>query len=377
MAVIPFRKRRGQLRRYLPFAARALEANFRDLEQPYRLFVHVTNACNARCTMCGIWRKPVGDELSTHELLDVLGNAARYIQWMDITGGEVFLREDIFDILQFVADGMPRMAMFHFATNGLLTERVVRGAEIVARSRIPRFIVTVSLDGPPELHDRMRGVNGCWERSVETFRALRASGVDVVFGMTLTEQNVACFDATLDAVVARVPGVVARDFHVNLAQVSELYYGNRGEIAPAGPSLLDALAWIHRKRGPGFGVVDYLERAYLAHARTYVETGRSPMLCEALSSSAVLGPQGDVYPCIIFDRSIGNVREAGYDLERLWGRPIRKRLREEIRRGKCPHCWTPCEAYQAIIANTLVPGSVWLWQASLPRRSGEGPTGKV
>ena len=29
---------------------------------------------------------------------------------------------------------------------------------------------------------------------------------------------------------------------------------------------------------------------------------------------------------------------------------------EEIRQGKCPQCWTPCEAYQAILANTLPLG---------------------
>ncbi len=328
----------------------------RDLPLPYRLFVHITDACNARCTMCGIWRKPVKDELTTQEILEVLGHSRHHIKWMDITGGEVFVRPDILEILRFVAERMSRMTMFHFATNGLLTDRIVHGARIILNSPIPRFIVTVSLDGPPDLHDRMRGVSGAWEQAVETFRALRSIQVEVVFGMTLTEENANRFDETLAAVSARVPGIRARDFHVNLAQVSELYYGNEGMLEPPGRGCLDALTAIHRKRGGGLGVVDYLERAYLSHARTYLETGRSPMVCEALSSSAVLGPRGHVYPCIIFNRAIGNVRDAGYRIDRLWRREERKRLRAEIRRGRCPQCWTPCEAYQAIIANTLPLG---------------------
>ena len=347
---------RNYLRRLSSFALSALEANHRDLALPYRLFLYVTDACNCRCNMCSIWQKPTDGELTTPELIEVLRNARGHVKWMDVTGGEIFLRPDIEELFGFVAKEMPGLLMFHFATNGLLTDRIVDAARIIARSDIPHFIVTVSLDGPPEVHTRIRGIPGIWPKCMETFRKLRALRVPVVFGMTLTEHNHDQYEATVEAVRREIPEIDHEDFHVNLAQVSDLYYGNRGLIEPPTERLLESVRAIHTKRPKRLGPVNLLERAFLKNAETYLETGVSPMLCEALSSSAVLGTRGDLFPCIIFDKPVGNVRDHGYSIERLWRLEQRNAIREEIRQGKCPQCWTPCEAYQSIIANTLPLG---------------------
>jgi MoaA/NifB/PqqE/SkfB family radical SAM enzyme len=347
---------RNYVRRLSSFAASALEANLRDLDLPYRLFLYVTDACNCRCNMCSIWQKPTDHELETQELLQVLANARHHVKWMDVTGGEIFLRPDVLELFSYIAQEMPGLLMFHFATNGLLTDRIVDAARIIARSDIPHFIVTVSLDGPEALHTRIRGVPGIWPKCMETFRQLRALRVPVVFGMTLTEHNHDRYLETVDAVAKEIPGIRHDDFHVNIAHISDLYYGNRGLIDPPSALLLESAQAIHALRSKGIGPVNLLERSYLKHASSYLETGRSPMLCEALSSSAVLGTRGDLFPCIIFDKPVGNVREHGYSIARLWRTKQREAIREEIRQGKCPQCWTPCEAYQSIIANTLPLG---------------------
>lgn len=347
-------------RRLTSFGMSVLDANFRDLPLPYRLFLYVTDACNCRCNMCNIWQKPTDHELTTDELLKVLQNARHHVKWMDITGGEIFLRPDIEQIFRFVANDMPHLLMFHFATNGLLTDAIVDNARIIHRSAIPHFVVTVSLDGPPELHTRIRGIPGIWDKCMATFKALRRQRIPVVFGMTLTEHNYDQYDATVAAVRQEIPDIQHSDFHLNLAQISDLYYGNRALIAPPLPLILKSVEQIRALRpkrlNPFELPFEMLERAFLRHARAYVETGKTPMLCEALSSSTVLGTRGDVFPCIIYDRPIGNVREAGYSVERVWQGHARKQVREEIRQGQCPHCWTPCEAYQSILANTLPGG---------------------
>lgn len=347
---------RDYLQRLTGFARSALEANFRDLLLPYRLFLYTTDACNCRCNMCNIWQKPTDGELTTPELSRVLINARHHTRWMDLSGGEIFLRPDITDLFTTIAEEMPDLLMFHFATNGILTDKILDCARIIKRSSIPHFIVTVSLDGPPELHEEIRGVPGIWAKCMSTFRGLRAMGVQVVFGMTLTEHNHDQYEATFEAVRREVPGISHQDFHVNIAQVSDLYYGNRSLIDPPYEAILHTVETVAKLRGSGVSPVHFLEQRFLKNAPTYLRTGKSPMICEALSSSCVVGTRGEVYPCIIYDAPIGNLKDHGYSIASLWQTERRKHLREEIREGKCPQCWTPCEAYQSILANVAPLG---------------------
>lgn len=349
---------RDYLHRLGGFASSALDANLRDLPLPYRLFLYSTDACNCRCNMCSIWKRPTDGELSTEELIRVLANAKGHIRWMDISGGEIFLRPDIDDLFSFCGAEMDRLLMFHFATNGLLTDRIVSAAEIIRRSPIPHFIITVSLDGPAALHESIRGVPGIWKRCMATFRELKRLGgnVEVVFGMTLTEHNHDQYEATVEAVRAEIPTITHRDFHVNIAQVSDLYYGNRELIHPPYAAILQTVHQVAKLRGRSLSPVNYLERRFLQNADAYLTENVSPMVCEALSSSCVVGPRGDLFPCIMYDASVGNLREHGYSIGALWQTRRREQLREEIKQGRCPQCWTPCEAYQSILANTLPLG---------------------
>lgn len=347
----------GSFRRYAGFARSVLAVNLGRLELPYRLFLHTTDACNCRCTMCNIWKKPTDGELTLEELTRILDHAAPHIRWLDIAGGEIVLRPDVEPLFQAIVDRLPRLLMVHFATNGLLTERIVACARILRRSAIPQQIVTVSLDGPPALHEQIRGVPGIFARCLETFQALRRLGMPVVFGMTLTEQNVDAYPATFAAVRAHVPEISHHDFHVNLGQVSDLYYDNRGLVNPPLPRLLKAVEEIARLRGWRLHPVSLLEAAFLQQARRFVQTGRTPLPCEALRSSCVLGTRGDLYPCIIYNRSLGNVRQHRYSIATLWQTEARRGLRKEIREGQCPHCWTPCEAYQTLLGNLRPGGS--------------------
>ena len=116
-----------------------------------------------------------------------------------------------------------------------------------------------------------------------------------------------------------------------------------------------------RLRGPARHPVAFLERAYLKRVRQYLETGETPMRCHALRASCFIDSWGNVFPCTIYDKKVGNLRDAGYDLARIWNTPEAEALQREIWESQCPNCWTPCEAYQSILGNALRP--------ALPRRT--------
>ena len=96
--------------------------------------------------------------------------------------------------------------------------------------------------------------------------------------------------------------------------------------------------------------MSYLERKYLERVPEYLETGRSPVPCAALRASVFVDSKGLVYPCSIYDRPLGSLRENDFDLGALLSTADARAAREEVIDEKCPGCWTPCEAYQSLLS---------------------------
>ncbi|MCA9695977.1 MAG: radical SAM protein, partial [Myxococcales bacterium] len=174
-----------QLGKRAELVARLSETWFHRLDSPNRLVLDVTRRCNLRCAMCRTWEDPRRDELSVPEIADLMRQLPR-LTWLDVTGGEVFLRRDAHALLTTIAARARALKILHYPTNGWFTRRVVETCAAL-RERRPevQLIVTVSIDGPPALHDRIRGREGAFDRAIETFTALRAmDGVDVYVGTT-------------------------------------------------------------------------------------------------------------------------------------------------------------------------------------------------
>lgn len=337
---------------YLRLGARAFLSNFRRLKSPYKLTFALTYRCNLRCLACRTWAHPSADDLSLREIGSFFERNP-FFSWVDLTGGEIALREDLPEIIRAIAARSRRLLLLHFPTNGYLVERVLAAARTALAAReagLPRFIISVSLDGPPALHDRLRGVEGSFARALETFGRLRREvGAEAYLGMTLHAENFRSVGETLAAVRRHLPWVKPSDLHFNLVHRS-FFYHNPGEASLLPEEPEDLLSFLP-PAGGAFRPERYLERRYLALARSYLRTGECPLPCLSLSSSCFVDPAGTVYPCAGYDRPLGKLREEGFSLGRLWSSPQAVSLRREIISGRCPQCWTPCEAYQTILGN--------------------------
>ncbi len=353
-----------RLRPYVALGTAALKANFGRLAAPFKLTLCLTFWCNYRCQTCNIWKMKPRDELTLDEIRTFFRRSPGFL-WVDLTGGEPTLRKDFPDICQAVVDECPDLLLLHFPTNGYLTDKVVAAAEAVVRRRRGRrrpekLIVTVSTDGDETTNDAIRGVEGGWRRQIETFRALRAMpGVDVVLGMTLSAANVDHYPVAFAAAARAIPGLKHKEFHVNIVHESPHYLGNMDlglRRALDREKLAQATEQYRHLRGLSRSPVGYLERAYLSRVRGFLETGRTPMRCHALSASCFIDSWGNVFPCTIYDRKVGSLREVEYDLSRIWRTVDADRLQQEIWQYDCPQCWTPCEAYQSIMGNLVTRG---------------------
>ncbi|MGH9372311.1 MAG: radical SAM protein, partial [Vicinamibacterales bacterium] len=193
---------------------------------PLKLNLCLTYWCQYKCKTCNIWRRKPSDELTTEELIALVRENPN-INWLDLTGGEIFLRSDIDEIFEAIVAGWRRLAILHFPTNGFQTDRIVASVERLARRGSARTIVTVSLDGDEALNDEIRGIRGGFRRQIETFKALRRiPGIVTALGMTLSTYNLGRFDQTFDACARECPGLSIDDVHLNVAQKSGHYYGN-------------------------------------------------------------------------------------------------------------------------------------------------------
>jgi MoaA/NifB/PqqE/SkfB family radical SAM enzyme len=336
-----------RLGRFLSLARAVRRGTAKD-GLPYKLVLVLSSRCPTRCSFCSIWKNPEPDELKPSEWERVFASAPGTV-WANLTGGEIFQRADVPAILDALAARLPRLAVVTFPTTGWFADRLLDACERLVRAGIPKVLVTISLDGPPDVHDRLRGREGAHAKACEAMRVLRAARlprVEAYFGMTLLPENHATVDAAIAAATAEVPGLSARDFHFNLGMESGHYYKNLGSGTRPPAAALAAFERFGRR---GTGPVALLERAYQARVARYLATGRSPVPCSALRASAFIDSKGVVYPCTIYDRPLGSLRACGYDLGRVLRAAEARDARAAVVADRCPGCWTPCEAYPSIL----------------------------
>ena len=139
------------------------------LPGPIQLVVFVTDRCNARCAHCFNWQalNRGADLLSVDELAGLSVELGTLLT-TSLSGGEPFLRSDLSRVV-----GLFGSESVFIPTNGLQPERIEAEVRSMLDSgRAAPLVVSLSLDGPPKLHDQIRGVPGNYARLLETYRRL-------------------------------------------------------------------------------------------------------------------------------------------------------------------------------------------------------------
>ena len=151
------------------------------------LWLQVNNACNLSCSHCLVSSGP-GKEpgLEPERLRSIVGRAAQLgLERLYITGGEPFIRRDLFDLLRYATEdhGLEAIVL----TNATVFRGPVRnGLATLDRNRV-RF--QVSLDGArPETNDPIRG-RGTFQRALDGARLLVEAGFQVSLTTVATREN--------------------------------------------------------------------------------------------------------------------------------------------------------------------------------------------
>ncbi|MFN7824100.1 MAG: radical SAM protein [Pseudobdellovibrionaceae bacterium] len=117
------------------------------LEAPYKYFLVVTKRCDSRCKYCSIWREPEHQELTLAEF-ERIALKSPQLKWLNISGGEPTLRDDLSEIIGVFKKNCKNLLMVNFTTNGIDSKRIVEKVKSISELGIAKLVINVSIDGP-------------------------------------------------------------------------------------------------------------------------------------------------------------------------------------------------------------------------------------
>jgi MoaA/NifB/PqqE/SkfB family radical SAM enzyme len=310
---------------------------------PLNVTVSVTDRCNSRCRTCNIWRKEIGQELSTDELDRVFRSLGRAPYWITFSGGEPFLRRDLEDLCRSAYEHC-RPAILNIPTNGLLHQQIpARVAEIASRCPDSQLIVNLSLDGVGARHDEIRNVPGNFERAMQTYRGLveaaasdDAPNLTVGLHTVISVYNLEAFDE-----VYALARELEPDSYVTEIAEERVELGTVGSgITPSADEyarVIDHLS--ERLREQTFGGISRLTQAlrlvYYDLVKRIMRERRQVIPCYAGWLSAHILPDGEVWECSVMGTSMGNLRDVGYDMRKLWFSARANEVRHAVKTRGC------------------------------------------
>ncbi len=331
------------------------------------LILYVTSRCNLRCNMCfyaDSLNAPSGDGLTLAEIEKVSLSLPRLMQ-LTLTGGEPFLRRDLPQIIQtFYRHSGARS--FTIPTNGAYSNDTRRTLiEVLESCPAATVKIGLSLDGPRDLHNEIRGSKHSYDQVCETHAMLRElqarySNLILTIAGVISSFNVARARELVDLFLERFP---ADDHTLQLTRGIPKKSAAK-DVAAADFEACVAYLDARRTIRPRLTPTGAMARKLTTRTRRVVSHTASSqdfqVPCVAGTRLAVLYDTGVLAPCEILetmevppavrsryhDFSYGNVRDFGCDVQRAVSSPRGREIAAYIRDTQC-RCTFEC----AIVAS--------------------------
>ncbi len=259
------------------------------------LFVQLmpTERCNLRCRYCyaqfGDRARPDFPLEPLLRLIDGLSElGARNIM---LAGGEPLLYREIGQVVDRIVEHGIRCSV---NTNGI---NVPARLDEISRADM----LSISLDGPPELHNHYRG-RGTYEKAVAAVESARHRGMRVQFQFTLTRGLKEAFEH-----VDRLARELGCFIGINFLRPQERIDGTAIEAAEAEDGeVREFLEWLIRTKPPTLPyprhLLEYVLRWPYGFGRHLIGKreelkGFKPIPCRAGKLMIAIDNSGDIYPC--------------------------------------------------------------------------------
>jgi len=320
---------------------------------PNNVLLAITYKCNSRCRMCNIWKKyennfnSLKNEIALDDFITFV-KKNNFLTKISITGGELFLRNDLHDIIIFL-DKMGYNT--DLVTNGILLNKIKKEESKILRnlSGDKPHILSISIDGFEKTNDYLRGIVGLFKKNMKLLKWCinqknKYDFFDVSISYTITEKNYKELNFFIDHFVNL--GLRPEQISFRVAQES-FYFNNIKKREKINiHNFLNEFQKIQKKY-PVFKNDFFYKKIpqFLLNPKKLV------IPCAATFSFCYINPYWDVYPCIQWDRKLGNLKKYKFDLKTFWKSRTINETRKLISNDKCPNCWTQCSAIPSINAH--------------------------
>lgn len=325
------------------------------LDRPRVLVYPVTYRCNSRCKMCNIWDLDPGPEISAADLNNVLNDKflSHSIEFINITGGECFLRKDICELIELFVKKCPNLITVGFASNGFATKTILRAIDRLIAITLPSNIylsIGLSFDGLEHVHDDVRGVAGGFSRMIETLKKLRqlekiywpkfAVGVGTnINAITIDHLDLTYKYFTENNIRASFTPVVTSDLYFQNVDNNDTF----GLTSDMREKAYRFFCKLKKEK--------YIDNFYFKFAKGWLLEGKRSVGCIFQTSGIFLAPNGDLYPCMMFQEfKMGNLLETRFS--DIWQQNRLDSIYQELS-NHCPNCGSDCFIEKASIKNRI------------------------
>jgi MoaA/NifB/PqqE/SkfB family radical SAM enzyme len=318
------------------------------------VILFITSRCNAKCATCFYHEELNRPGDMTFAEIERVSQTMPPITDLWLSGGEPTLRHDASEVIDlFVKNNGVRRVII--PTNGLLKLRTFDLVERALSSHAELHLyLNVALDGYGETHDRVRGVPGNWERTLDCIRSLSPLKARYGARFRLNVNTVVCAENYTE--VEKLAEYLWRNFELdghyfNLVR-GETKAGDAIKRVPAEvlPAMYARVAALTKRYGERmFAEDDAATRfvksvAYVGAITTHYRTQHDnfaapepwPFPCTAGETTVVIDYNGDVRACELREK-FGSLREHGFDFGGLWAAEGRRTELEAIDGGRA--CW--------------------------------------
>jgi len=316
------------------------------------LVFFVTSICNEKCRHCFYWEELNRRGDLTFEQVRKISATMPRITDLWLSGGEPFMRRDLPEILELFY-GNNQIEWVNLPTNGLFKNRAHQWLDrVLTNCPKLRIDLNVSLDGFEETHEKIRGVPGCYKKTIDMVRSL-PSLVERHRRQLRVNVNTCLNGDNADELIEFMK-FVYQQLPVD-GQYLQLIRGN-----PMDPSMkmipIDSLKEIYEfarllyeryserlfeRLGPltrGVAKTFYVGTLALHNKiqyANYLQSTKWPMMCTAGETFCVIDYNGDVRACELRGK-LANLRDYDYDFSRFWADQLRQR---ELKQIVCDQCW--------------------------------------
>lgn len=286
----------------------------------------LTYRCPMQCKMCNIWKNPtdIKSEIKAEDL-----KVLPKLKFINLTGGEPFIREDLEEIVKVCYTKSPRIVI---STSGWFEERVIALAK-----KFPNIGIRISIEGLSQKNDELRGRDGGFDKGLRTLLRLKEMGVkDIGFGCTVSNNNSEDMLSLYQLSKSLGMEFATASFHNSYYfHKSDNVINNKEEVCKNFATLIE---WQLKENHPKSWFRAYFNMGLI----NYIEGNRRMLPCEAGTMNFFIDPWGEVLPCNGMEEkywksSMGNIHDCT-DFVELWNSPQAEKVRESVR--KCPkNCW--------------------------------------